>query len=99
MDEKPLTRKDLGELKRHIDKRVGNLKYVRQEDLDQLRTERADDMEKIDKGMKKLADILEPIAQTYASASLVGKWIMAVAVFVSVVLGIIYTGLKLKGQW
>lgn len=37
--------------------------------------------------------ILQPIAESYRSASTLGKWLMAVAVFISILLGIII-GLK-----
>lgn len=37
----------------------------------------------------QIKDILEPISETYKTASTMGKWAMAAIVFVSIIVGII----------
>jgi hypothetical protein len=37
---------------------------------------------------KEIMDMLKPIARTYDGANLMGKWIMALLVFISILLGV-----------
>lgn len=39
--------------------------------------------------MKEIMDLLRPIADTYKTASTLGKWAVATAVFISIILGIV----------
>lgn len=43
----------------------------------------------LEKGQEEILALLRPIAETYTTASTLGKWIMAFLVFVSVIIGII----------
>lgn len=40
---------------------------------------------------EEVMSILKPIAETYTSASTMGKWLMGLAVFISIVLGILFS--------
>lgn len=39
--------------------------------------------------LKEILALLRPIADTYTAAGTIGKWLMALAVFISIVVGII----------
>jgi len=43
----------------------------------------------IGKEMQELKDLIKPMAENYIAASKLGKWMMAILVFVSVIVGII----------
>ena len=58
------------------------IRKEREEDLQRLRLERENDM-------KAIMDLLKPMADTYKTASTLGKWVMAAAVFISIMLGIV----------
>lgn len=65
-----------------LEKNINALRVQREADLQLLREEHARDM-------KDIMDLLKPLAETYKTASTMGKWIMAAAVFISIMLGII----------
>ena len=43
----------------------------------------------LEKGQKDIIDLLKPIAETYTTVSTLAKWFMALAVFISITIGII----------
>lgn len=49
----------------------------------------------LEKGQAAILDLLKPISETYRTVSLLGKWVTAFAVFISIVLGIIFSATKL----
>lgn len=55
-------------------------------DLDQKQEDRITALEK---GQQEMLELLRPISETYRTVSSLGKWGMAAAVFVSILIGII----------
>jgi hypothetical protein len=53
---------------------------------DQRQNDRIDALEK---GQEEILALLRPIADTYSTASTLGKWAMALLVFISITLGVI----------
>lgn len=43
----------------------------------------------LEDGQKEILELLRPISETYRTASMLGKWVMALAVFISIAIGII----------
>lgn len=79
MTHEPITKKEFNEA-------IDGLREQREKDINVLRDERKQDM-------KEIMELLKPLSDTYRSATTLGKWIMAAAVFVSILLSIIL-GLK-----
>ena len=44
---------------------------------------------------KEILDMLRPISETYCTVGKMGKWVMAILVFISILLGIVLTWLKI----
>lgn len=47
-----------------------------------------DRMVAIEKDIHEIKEILKPIAETYTTVSKVGSWVMGIAVFVSILIGV-----------
>lgn len=43
----------------------------------------------LEQSIVEIRDLLKPISETYSSVTRMGKWAMTVAVFISIVIGII----------
>lgn len=43
----------------------------------------------LEAGQKQILELLEPIAETYKTANMLGKWTMGIMVFMSILLGVI----------
>lgn len=52
-------------------------------------------MDRLEDAIIEIRDILKPISQTYTSASQIGKWMTATAVFVSIVIGVVLGIIKI----
>ena len=50
----------------------------------------------LEAGQKQILELLKPIAETYSAANLMGKWVMAFLVLISILLGIL---LSIKKIW
>lgn len=48
-----------------------------------------DRLENLEKGQEEIIKLLTPISETYTTVSLLGKWITAFAVLISIVIGIV----------
>ncbi len=96
MDHQPVTKKDIVDMKvafaREVKDRIEVLRQERERDLNTLRDERAKDMENISNMLKPTMDM----AETYRAATIMGKWLMAIAIFISIFLGIILSIKALK---
>lgn len=86
MNEDLVTKKDLVIAKEDIEKEIGHklgkLRAQRLEDINVLRAERKSDMDAI-------MAVLKPMSDTYVAAAKMGKWGMALLVFVSVLIGVL----------
>ena len=49
----------------------------------------------LEKGQREILELLRPISETYTSVSLMGKWLMAFMVLISILLGIVLSVGKL----
>ncbi len=56
---------------------------------DQQNQRQDDRITALEKGQEEILALLKPIAETYTTVSTVGKWGMAIMVFVSILIGII----------
>jgi len=54
-----------------------------------------DRITQLEKGQARILELLEPIADTYRSVNLLGKWLVTTLVFISVLGGVIATWTKL----
>lgn len=43
----------------------------------------------LEDGQKHIIDLLTPISRTYTTATVMGKWLMALAVFISISIGVL----------
>ena len=62
---------------------------------DKLNQKQDDRITSLECGQAEIIKMLKPIAETYRSVELLGKWMMAFLVFVSVVVGIVLSWSKL----
>lgn len=48
-----------------------------------------DRVDALERGQQDIIDLLKPMAETYNTATMLGKWLMAAAVFISICIGIL----------
>ena len=65
---------------------------------DKLNQKQEDRIAALECGQKEILEMLKPIADTYRSVELLGRWMMAVLVFVSITIGIILSWFKLMDK-
>ena len=58
-------------------------------DQDTLNQRTDDRISALEKGQKEIIDLLKPIAETYTTVSNLAKWLSALLVLISIVIGII----------
>lgn len=58
-------------------------------ELEELKQRLKEKEEKLDGEIKEIKDILKPLVETYGTAVMLGKWVMGLLVFISVLIGII----------
>lgn len=55
-------------------------------------------IERLEDSLGRIENLLEPISETYTTVSRMGKWLMAGAVFVSIIVGSVLGVLKIFGR-
>lgn len=68
-----------------IEKEIAILKQCQEKQLTRQNT--------LETNQREILELLKPISETYRTATIIGKWIMAGLVFASVVVGLL-VGLK-----
>lgn len=63
------------------------------DEIEALKKNDADTVERITRNHEEVMGFLRPISETYNTVSVLGKWMTAVAIFISIIIGII-TGLQ-----
>jgi hypothetical protein len=59
-------------------------------DTEERREQRQDDrIQALEEGQKEILALLRPISETYRTATMLGKWVTAMLVFISVCVGIV----------
>lgn len=62
--------------------------HLRQDGFEQRLFAQEQLIKKLDDQYREITSLLKPISQTYQTASKLGKWIMALMVFISIMLGV-----------
>lgn len=57
-----------------------------------------DRLDEQDEVLKSIQDTLKPISDTYTTFTVLGKWVMGLSLFISVIIGIILGILKLSNK-
>lgn len=61
--------------------------------IDSLQGAHLTDQAEVKQSIKDLSDLIKPMVETYTAANKVGKWLVAIVTFISIIIGIVL-GLK-----